>query len=106
MLAEHFLTMYPNLNVDIDGELQQLKVGLAQHVILSLPEPVKEWTLFSLFEIVLIFVQSVQSSPSSLLSETPFSISHLKCKSIVDFSTNVFCIKNFIAGLGGIIMGK
>uniref|UniRef100_A0A7N6AXM7 Adenylosuccinate synthetase n=1 Tax=Anabas testudineus TaxID=64144 RepID=A0A7N6AXM7_ANATE len=26
MLAEHFLTMYPNLNVDIDGELEQLKV--------------------------------------------------------------------------------
>lgn len=27
MLAEHFLTMYPNLNVDIDSELQQLKVN-------------------------------------------------------------------------------
>ena len=26
MLAEHFLTMYPNLNVDIDSELEQLKV--------------------------------------------------------------------------------
>lgn len=26
VLAEHFLTMYPNLNVDIDGELEQLKV--------------------------------------------------------------------------------
>ncbi|CAB1316108.1 unnamed protein product [Coregonus sp. 'balchen'] len=25
VLAEHFLTMYPNLNVDIDNELQQLK---------------------------------------------------------------------------------
>uniref|UniRef100_A0A8C6M0A9 Adenylosuccinate synthetase n=1 Tax=Nothobranchius furzeri TaxID=105023 RepID=A0A8C6M0A9_NOTFU len=25
MLAEHFLTMYPNLNVDVDGELKQLK---------------------------------------------------------------------------------
>uniref|UniRef100_A0AAQ5WZY9 Adenylosuccinate synthetase n=1 Tax=Amphiprion ocellaris TaxID=80972 RepID=A0AAQ5WZY9_AMPOC len=25
MLAEHFLTMYPNLNVDIDSELEQLK---------------------------------------------------------------------------------
>lgn len=25
MLADHFLAMYPNLNVDIDGELQQLK---------------------------------------------------------------------------------
>uniref|UniRef100_A0A8C6UQN8 Adenylosuccinate synthetase n=1 Tax=Neogobius melanostomus TaxID=47308 RepID=A0A8C6UQN8_9GOBI len=25
MLAEHFLTMYPNLNVDIEGELEQLK---------------------------------------------------------------------------------
>ncbi|KAM9847217.1 adenylosuccinate synthase, like isoform 2-T2 [Aulostomus maculatus] len=25
MLAEHFLVMYPNLNVDIDGELEQLK---------------------------------------------------------------------------------
>lgn len=29
MLAEHFLTMYPNLNVDIDGELEQLKVRTA-----------------------------------------------------------------------------
>lgn len=26
MLAEHFLTMYPNLNVDIEEELEQLKV--------------------------------------------------------------------------------
>ncbi|KAI4814674.1 adenylosuccinate synthase, like [Pseudochaenichthys georgianus] len=25
MLAKHFLTMYPNLNVDVDSELQQLK---------------------------------------------------------------------------------
>lgn len=26
MLADHFQTMYPNLNIDADGELQQLKV--------------------------------------------------------------------------------
>lgn len=26
MLADHFLAMYPNLNVDIKGELKQLKV--------------------------------------------------------------------------------
>lgn len=32
MLAEHFRTMYPNLNVDIDSELQQLKVRSAYHV--------------------------------------------------------------------------
>ncbi|XP_068187047.1 adenylosuccinate synthase, like [Antennarius striatus] len=27
MLAEHFLTMYPNLNINIDGELEQLKAN-------------------------------------------------------------------------------
>lgn len=32
MLAEHFLTMYPNLNIDIDGELEQLKVRTSHHV--------------------------------------------------------------------------
>lgn len=26
MLADHFQTMYHNLNIDVDGELQQLKV--------------------------------------------------------------------------------
>lgn len=26
MLAEHFLTMYPNLNLEVDSELAQLKV--------------------------------------------------------------------------------
>uniref|UniRef100_A0A671TQW7 Adenylosuccinate synthetase n=1 Tax=Sparus aurata TaxID=8175 RepID=A0A671TQW7_SPAAU len=31
MLAEHFLTMYPNLNIDIDGELEQLK-GYAERL--------------------------------------------------------------------------
>uniref|UniRef100_A0A672IF59 Adenylosuccinate synthetase n=1 Tax=Salarias fasciatus TaxID=181472 RepID=A0A672IF59_SALFA len=31
MLAEHFLTMYPNLNVDVDSELQQLK-GYAERL--------------------------------------------------------------------------
>uniref|UniRef100_A0A7N8X4E7 Adenylosuccinate synthetase n=1 Tax=Mastacembelus armatus TaxID=205130 RepID=A0A7N8X4E7_9TELE len=31
MLAEHFLTMYPNLNVDIKGELEQLK-GYAERL--------------------------------------------------------------------------
>lgn len=32
MLAEHFLTMYPNLNIDIDGELEQLKVRTGYNV--------------------------------------------------------------------------
>lgn len=32
MLAEHFRTMYPNLNVDIDSELEQLKVRSAYHI--------------------------------------------------------------------------
>lgn len=32
MLAEHFLTMYPNLNIDIDSELEQLKVRTGCHV--------------------------------------------------------------------------
>lgn len=32
MLAEHFRTMYPNLNVDIDSELQQLKVRSAYRI--------------------------------------------------------------------------
>lgn len=36
MLAEHFLTMYPNLNIDIDGELEQLKVRTGYNVELSL----------------------------------------------------------------------
>lgn len=36
MLAEHFLTMYPNLNIDIDGELEQLKVKTGYNVELSL----------------------------------------------------------------------
>ncbi|XP_032388604.1 adenylosuccinate synthase, like isoform X2 [Etheostoma spectabile] len=31
MLAEHFLTMYPKLNVDVDRELEQLK-GLAERL--------------------------------------------------------------------------
>ncbi|XP_077360366.1 adenylosuccinate synthase, like [Festucalex cinctus] len=31
MLAEHFLAMYPNLNVDIEGELEQLK-GYAERL--------------------------------------------------------------------------
>lgn len=26
MLAGHFKTMYPNLNIDVDAELEQLKV--------------------------------------------------------------------------------
>lgn len=30
MLAEHFLTMYPNLKIDIEGELEQLKVRACQ----------------------------------------------------------------------------
>lgn len=32
MLAEHFLTMYPNLNMDTDSELEQLKVRTGRHV--------------------------------------------------------------------------
>lgn len=35
MLAEHFLTMYPNLNIDTDGELEQLKVRTGYNVELS-----------------------------------------------------------------------
>lgn len=27
MLAEHFQKMYPNLNINIDSDLEQLKVG-------------------------------------------------------------------------------
>lgn len=30
MLADHFLTMYPNLNIDTDSELEQLKVRTQQ----------------------------------------------------------------------------
>lgn len=32
MLAEHFLAMYPNLNIDIDSELEQLKVRTGCYV--------------------------------------------------------------------------
>ncbi len=50
MLAGHFQTTYPNLNIDIEAELEQLKVIMASFNMIS--ETSHPWTcqvIFSLF---------------------------------------------------------